>query len=54
MKREPKPHLYTVHGVWYCRVVLSNGSVHQAWGQSPGLAWWALADQLMGKSCALM
>ncbi len=22
-----------------------------AWGASPGLAWWALADQLMGKSC---
>lgn len=54
MKREPKPHLYTVHGVWYCRVVLSNGAVHQAWGPSPGLAWWALADKLMGKSCALM
>lgn len=46
-----RPHLYTAHGGWYCRVVLGNGRFYQAWGASPGLAWWALADQLMGKSC---
>lgn len=49
MKREPKPHLYTVHGVWYCRVILSNGAVHQAWGVGWRTAWDRLQAMLEGR-----